>query len=378
VRRRVDFDGVEFMADRVRNYSAEKGLSDSAESEIFPEKDLLKAGSGADPRDVASFADSLAKKKHGSDGADGGEFFDKSGSISTGEDHAGAARSDQRNQHGGEQASSPQPKPGDKTNANHGVAPHSESAPVGGKNLGEQASSPQPKPGDKTNANHGVAPHGESASIGGKNYVGQRAGEGPNDAKREHEKEVPSGVRPRFSEERGKRTHGYTGKILQDGDMSNVANFDDSASAGATQGVKILESLAMQRIEPQSQEAASVIKSLGVQVAEKIIASYEALNAKQEVRVTLQDSVLKDTEVLISKDGKAISVNFVTGSDESASILNHRSGELRMQLMEKLNGIDHIDIEIEHQNANDNQNNDGRSRNRHDSQWEENTDEDDH
>jgi hypothetical protein len=135
-------------------------------------------------------------------------------------------------------------------------------------------------------------------------------------------------------------------------------------SAMGISGNKILDGLQAQHIEPTSNEAASLIKEIGVQIAERIIATNEALGARQEVRVTLQESVLKDTEVIISKDGKSLNVTFVTGSGESADVLNYRSGELRAQLMERLNDVSNIEVEIEHQGSSDNQNSDGRSQNR--------------
>ena len=81
------------------------------------------------------------------------------------------------------------------------------------------------------------------------------------------------------------------------------------------------------------------------------------------MRITLQEGILQDTEVIISKDGKALNITFVTGSDDSANILNHRSGELRTQLMEKLSDVTQIEIEVEQHNLNDNQNSGGQSQN---------------
>lgn len=289
------------MADKVRNHGMERGHKDSLKDDAFSESAIPNDGKMADPRDVASFTDVLAKKEHGGEREGSGEFSDKEGLL----------------------------------------APKGEVASALGK---EQSA---PSVGGHQN-NLPARPGGES------NVDNRGHADLPNDRER------PSG------------------KILdrKDLDRKGANKIVDHSRPDVPEeippfhGVKILESMAMQRIDPQSTEAANIIKSLGVQVAEKIIASYEALNAKQEVRVTLQNDVLKDTEVLISKDGKSLNVNFVTGSDESASILTNRSGELKVQLMERLSGIDRIDIEVEHQSASDNQDNDGRSRNRHGNQRE--------
>ena len=81
---------------------------------------------------------------------------------------------------------------------------------------------------------------------------------------------------------------------------------------------------------------------------------------------------MKDTEVFISKDGKQINVNFVTGASESADILNQRSGELRSQLMENLKDVDYVEVNVEDQSGqnDDGQENDGHSRNQDNQQGE--------
>ncbi|MDR3144153.1 MAG: flagellar hook-length control protein FliK [Puniceicoccales bacterium] len=173
------------------------------------------------------------------------------------------------------------------------------------------------------------------------------------------------------------RDSGSQNQILGDGAVKNDSKLRDSrnnldrendhrGAIPAISGNVILDNMQTMHIDPTSSEAAGIIKNLGVQVAEKIIATYEALNAKQEVRITLQENLLKDTEVVISKDGGRLNVTFMTGSDESASILNHRSGDLRSQLMERLADVNSVEIEVEqqNQNASDNQNRDGRSQNR--------------
>ena len=151
----------------------------------------------------------------------------------------------------------------------------------------------------------------------------------------------------------------------------NVGSHDSNAQQVA--GNVILDSMQAQRIsQAASEKAAIAIKDIGVQVAERIIATNEALNAKQEVRITIQNNILKDTEVFISKDGKQINVNFVTGASESADILNQRSGELRSQLMENLKDVDYVEVNIEDQSGqnDDNQENDGHSRNQDNQQSE--------
>lgn len=148
-----------------------------------------------------------------------------------------------------------------------------------------------------------------------------------------------------------------------DNDVKNDENKQPGAMA---YGNVILDTIAAQRTYVEPTEAASTIRDIGVQVANEILATREALNARQEVRIMLKDSVLKDTEVFVIKDGKSLSVSFVTGASESADILNQRSGDLRTQLMERLDDVDFVDIQVEDnsQSNADNQNQDGRSQNR--------------
>lgn len=145
-----------------------------------------------------------------------------------------------------------------------------------------------------------------------------------------------------------------------------VQNEDHQQQNTISYGNVILNTIAAQRTYVEPTEAASTIRDIGVQVANEILATREALNAKQEVRIMLKDSVLKDTEVFVIKDGKSLSVSFVTGASESADILNQRSGDLRTQLMERLDDVDFVDIQVEDnsQSNADNQNQDGRSQNR--------------
>ncbi len=146
----------------------------------------------------------------------------------------------------------------------------------------------------------------------------------------------------------------------------DVKNDENKQPGAMAYGNVILDTIAAQRTYVEPTEAASTIRDIGVQVANEILATREALNARQEVRIMLKDSVLKDTEVFVIKDGKSLSVSFVTGASESADILNQRSGDLRTQLMERLDDVDFVDIQVEDnsQSNADNQNQDGRSQNR--------------
>lgn len=90
------------------------------------------------------------------------------------------------------------------------------------------------------------------------------------------------------------------------------------------------------RIEEAAAASAAEINAICADVAARIIACAEALNARQEVRITMQNAILKGTEVFISKDGKQLGIRFVTYSHESCDILQQNLGQLREQLMRTL------------------------------------------
>lgn len=98
------------------------------------------------------------------------------------------------------------------------------------------------------------------------------------------------------------------------------------------------------KVNDLASEAATAIKDIGVEIAARICATTEALNAGMEVRITIQENTLKGTEVFITKNGKEIGIRFVTCDTQSADILNQRSGELRSQLMGSLKDIDYVEV----------------------------------
>ncbi|MDR1173272.1 MAG: hypothetical protein LBK24_00560 [Puniceicoccales bacterium] len=134
---------------------------------------------------------------------------------------------------------------------------------------------------------------------------------------------------------------------------------DTSAMSGA----RILASMQLQHIEPKVNESAQVIKSLIQQVVEKITATYEALNAQQQVIVTLRGGIVENMRVFISKVGRVLHVVVAPGSKECEMAAQAGSGTLVRRLQNNLKDIDRVDIVIEQhgqQGADDDQGNKGR------------------
>lgn len=107
----------------------------------------------------------------------------------------------------------------------------------------------------------------------------------------------------------------------------------------------------------------NAIKTIGSEVAERIIASREALNAEKEVRVSLKDNVLPQTEIRIVKNEKtnSLAVDFYTSSDKSAVLLSMKQTDLRMYLNDKLTNFSDIEVNV-YQNSTGDEHNDGRSK----------------
>ena len=97
-------------------------------------------------------------------------------------------------------------------------------------------------------------------------------------------------------------------------------------------------------VNETAESAEEVIRNIGIQVAERIEATMEALNARQEVRLAIQNTLLKGSTVIISKIGKEHNVSFVTVNDQQVYFLSQHIGELRSRLMEALKDIDYVEV----------------------------------
>ncbi|MDR2436368.1 MAG: hypothetical protein LBD33_03630 [Puniceicoccales bacterium] len=113
----------------------------------------------------------------------------------------------------------------------------------------------------------------------------------------------------------------------------------------------------------KAEKQVNIIKSVGTEIAERILASTAALNAKQEVRITLKNSVLPSTEIILAKDGKMLSVDFFTSASASASLLSSKQAELRLHLLNTLHDVNDVDVNVyQDTSAESGDSHDGRSR----------------
>jgi hypothetical protein len=318
------------MANKIKNQPIGGGSEDSFEGDALSQKELSEACKGGNPRDISSFSDILSRK---------GENHSEGDSLFGGNRESGSTNF-------AEWKSSPDGQrfvPNETGNVGDmpwsvGDVPRSTGDGVFHRNGGFV----------QREKNDNISSASEKI----------RPAEGSNQAGK-LERPIKTG---------NKLPHGVPVKENAESDSPDEITDDKVTDTSVLSGNRILDSIQSQHIGPSAAEAANVIKNLASEVAEKIIATREALNAGQEVRITIQDGILKDTDVIITKDGKTLIVNFVTGSDESANILSHRGGELRTQLMEKLSDVDNITVEVEHSESTDDQSGDDGSRRHHDGQ----------
>jgi hypothetical protein len=311
------------MTDKIKNQSMGTGNGGSLDDDTLSRKEIAEIGEKADPRDVSLFTEKLTK-----DGHNRGEN-DSDSPLNFGDNNSKTFLESKEtkltgNEHGQRESDSGNPR---LDSQRHGFDDIGHNGP---------RTFPEPKeakPMDfpKSDQNNFVA-----SKIMDNTQAGNilPANEYAKSQKRDSSR--------------------------KDTDTTEVKD------TSAMSGTKILDNMQLRHIDPKVNESAQVIKNLAIQVAERIIATNEALNAKQEVRITLQDGILKNTEVSISKEGKTLNVAFSTGSNDSENLLRANSDALARQLQNNLKDTDRIEIEIEQhgQSASDNQNNDGRSRDR--------------
>ncbi|MDR1528628.1 MAG: type III secretion HpaP family protein [Puniceicoccales bacterium] len=349
------------MTDKIKDQSMKKESGGSFDDDVISKKEIAEIKEKADPRDVSFFAEKFTKNKYGQR-----------------ENDSDRSKTDLR-KYGFD-------GDGPRTNSeSQGTKLAENKYGYQGSDFGSSKTDPQ-KHGFNSKGS-GTLPESQGTKLAENKYgyQGSDFGSSKTDPQKHGFNSKGSGTLPESQETKDFIQKGFiipkqTGNAQASGMLpvndaksrkQDLSSKDVDATevkdTSAISGTKILDNIQLQHIEPKVNEPAQVIKNLAIQVAEKIIATNEALNAKQEVRITLQDGILKDTEVSIFKEGKSLGVVFSTGSSDSENLLRANSDTLMRQLQNNLRDVDRIDIEIEQherQSASDNQNNDGRSRER--------------
>ncbi|PTY01188.1 hypothetical protein DB346_13715 [Verrucomicrobia bacterium LW23] len=126
--------------------------------------------------------------------------------------------------------------------------------------------------------------------------------------------------------------------------QSLLSSLHGPAGAGRTPGVD--------ETQGTSGPAASaeMIEKLGTQVVESMLVTDPAHAQRQEVRLKIRDSVLKDTEVRVFRDGNDVHVEFLTPSEDSAQTLHQNASDLEETLRERLGAVG-VQVRIAKTNA---------------------------
>lgn len=99
---------------------------------------------------------------------------------------------------------------------------------------------------------------------------------------------------------------------------------------------------------------------LHTQLAERILSSLPTANTPAEVRISLKESVLPDTEIRIQRTEKSLEVQFVTGSNTTEQVLSPQLRDLQTTLSQRFTG--EVRVSLERPDMDGNAQGDGRSR----------------
>ncbi|MCL2001691.1 MAG: hypothetical protein FWG74_09665, partial [Planctomycetes bacterium] len=75
------------------------------------------------------------------------------------------------------------------------------------------------------------------------------------------------------------------------------------------------------------------VSALATELAERILVNTDNRAADSEIRITLKDSVLPDTEIILRQEGERLVVQLVTGNPTSLDALRQAQENLRNKLL---------------------------------------------
>ncbi len=108
-------------------------------------------------------------------------------------------------------------------------------------------------------------------------------------------------------------------------------------------------------------QKASGLNEIVHQIANRVLVSEKSIHGNQEIRISIKDSILPQTEVRIQKENGLIKINFVTGSPESHNLLFIEKTNLESHLNHTLK--QQVVVEVSRDTGNQNFG-EGRSRQR--------------
>ncbi len=113
--------------------------------------------------------------------------------------------------------------------------------------------------------------------------------------------------------------------------------------------------------EARSPSPGARVPEMVRELVDRILVSDRHLSGKEEVRITLKDSVLEGTEVRIEKTDDGVRITLETSSNSSFQVLSERGEDLRARLKDQLDTP--VQVELTFKRSREEQN-EGRSRQR--------------
>ena len=156
-----------------------------------------------------------------------------------------------------------------------------------------------------------------------------------------------------------KRTSVKKSNVEEETNKDNTTDASLSGVLGA-----IAQQAATQSVSRMPTDSKEVFSKIGNEIVAKMIATSDALAAKQEVKMSFKNDVLQGTEATLLKDGNKLSVNFITDVDKSEQIILQNRNDLQSLLLEKLHGTEVV-IEVSRGKNTNSDTGDGRSRNQY-------------
>ena len=126
--------------------------------------------------------------------------------------------------------------------------------------------------------------------------------------------------------------------ILEAGQGMKVMDENDEASLPPPfSGDALLRGLGTSYAPLETQAIAPGIvqeaSALATELAERILVNADSRTAGGEVRITLKDSVLPDTEIILRQEGERLTVLLASGSPASLAVLRQAQEDLRSKLL---------------------------------------------
>ena len=156
--------------------------------------------------------------------------------------------------------------------------------------------------------------------------------EGKRDEFREAMRQDPGNDKPEGENETGRPGVEYSNKTTARDEKGEAAAIPPPFSGDA-----LLHSLGASFVPLETQAVAPALtqdtSSLATELAERILVNVDNRAAGGEVRISLKDAVLPDTEIILHQEGERLLVQLASGNPASLEVLRLTQNDLRNKLL---------------------------------------------